>query len=268
MKSIVTLITLACFLPTGAWATTCASGPYASAPGDGASAVPINAQIVIWSTYSQFDASSVQIVATSGEVIETDFEAIQDNGQAFKLSPLSVLEANSEYVIEVSDGNDDWVFSTFETGADEDTTAPDMPTMAALTKGEDTNWFQPFSWITVEVDPADEAVYYRVESSADDTFDRSEFATVLAGNEGVVVTTGPCGDTLAMDADDVGNVRLVAIDLAGNESAPTESKSAPTESKSAPTESSRVSGCSSVGLAGLGWFGLSVIPLLARRRKR
>ena len=56
-----------------------------------------------------------------------------------------------------------------------------------------------------------------------------------------------------MTERDIEYVRLVAIDLAGN--------------RSAVSEYAEPKGCSAVGLGGVGWLGLGVLPVLFGRRR-
>ena len=177
-----------------------------------------------------------------------------------RYSPQEELQPNTAYALYM-DRNDerDDAFIVFTTGDVRDDVAPQRPIVGAVTRsyGEQNNWdIGPMSAVDIGLTPADEPVYYRVELSAGDTFENAEASTVLARPDGTLVSVsrGQCTYTFEMDAMEVTQVRVTAIDLAGN--------------ASEVSEPAVARGCSSLGLVGVGWLGLGVIPVLLGRKRR
>lgn len=259
MLKQVILLGVGCMAWTSASALSCAQGPVASMPQDGATAVPVNGVIAVWHSMESPEGYAPRLMeVVSGETVPVQTELVEDSGDMARYIPQQALKPNTEYAFHL-DRNDegDQAFMAFTTGDVRDDVAPDRPLLGGVKRSHepDGDW-GPVSAVDIDLTPADEPVYYRVELSTGDTFENAEASTVMARPDGTLVSVdrGMCAFTFDMDAMDVAQVRVMAIDLAGN--------------ASEVSEPAVARGCSSLGLVGVGWLGLGVFPVLLGRKRR
>lgn len=257
MKAVI-MMALVSVLPSTASALSCADGPYFNLPEDGATAVPLNAQLSIWHSSFGGDDPMLRLVEKdTGIERALSVSKVEDSGGLIHFVPDELLSANTSYSVEmVRTGVESHSYFNFETGDAVDEEAPTVPLLNEVTLREnnDGQWGQTDS-VSVEVSQADEVVYYQFEVADNAEFGGSEFSSIFVMDDGVTAMIGHdlCVTTLQRDAMDVDYVRLVAIDLAGN--------------KSAVSEFAEPKGCSALGLGSVGWLGLGVLPVLFGRRR-
>ena len=215
MWKIVMMFGLGCFATSNAFALSCAQGPVASMPQDGATAVPVNGVIAVWHSMERPEGFAPRLIEVmSGETVPVQTELVEDSGDMARYIPQQVLNPNTEYAFHL-DRNDegDQAFMVFTTGDARDDVAPQQPIVGAVTRvhNEDGEW-GPVSAVDIDLTPANEPVYYRVELSAGDTFEDAEASTVMAGlMEPCFCGPGMCLFTFDMDAMDVAQVRVTLI---------------------------------------------------------
>ena len=264
MKTLISTLFLSTLISTSAYGLSCDDGPSVSVPKNGATDVPVNTQVIVWYSLNTPEEPSLAIVnKTSGEVVESTITAIEDSGGALAFVPNEDLPANTTFYVtrevERTLAGDYTPFATFETGDAVDEVAPISPNIIELTKDHENGPWGTAENVTavLSIDSdsqADDVLYYRMELADNPDFIDSEFSTIYGTSDStVVVGSGPCFNTLDREALSVKHVRITAIDMAGNESQ--------------VSESAKATGCSSIGVAGMGWLGLSLLPLVIRRRR-
>ena len=258
MKTLLSSLLLLSLVPSAAHALSCADGPYASVPKDGSSEVPLNARVAVWYSFSTPDELPLHLINNAtGEEVPTSTSDIEDSGGVFLLVPDSPLDTDTSYSVTVTRGDtlasEGTQVTQFTTGSQIDEDSPSQPIISAVSKSEDNTDWGPTDSVNATVKGANEVVYYRMEVADNEDFIQSESSTMYAWDGIISVGHGLCTTTLTREAMSVKQVRLIAIDLAGNESI--------------VSESAKSMGCSAVGLSGVSWLGLGLLPIFMRRRR-
>ena len=257
MKAVVMML-LASVVPSTAFALSCAEGPYFNLPEDGATAVPLNAQLSVWRSSFGGDEPMLRLVEqASGVELSLSMSLVDDSGGLLHFVPEENLSANTVYLVErVFENRDPEPYFQFETDDSVDEEAPASPIIQEVTVREDKDGhWGPTDSVNVVFEHPSDIVFYQFEMADNASFENAELSSIFATNDGTSAHVGHdlCVDTLRRDAMDVEYVRLVAIDLAGN--------------RSAVSEYAEPKGCSALGLGGVGWLGLGVLPVLFGRRR-
>ena len=147
--------------------------------------------------------------------------------------------------------------------------APAAPTLVQTEREVGEDEWGTWDFLNIQLSPAEESVYYRIESSTDESF--SSPNTVYRA-DWISIGYGHCSITHSSeDLDQVTHLRITAIDLAGNESEPAifevdTSIEEETENP-APEDSSKV-GCASLGSgSGMSLALVWMVGLLSLRRR-
>lgn len=251
------LVALSLSVVSPAHALDCAWGSVAQFPGSDAVDVPTNVvlrQILL--SADAADAAPVLTDASGAEVpIEVELHA-QGSETLVTLRPEAPLAAESTFSL--SDASEVLRPISFTTGTAADEEPPELPAVLSSRREQSESDWGPTDGVEIELGAASEPVFYRLDLSSRDSGDRlgSVFTPPLddAGSGHVFAGTSLCSDTGALDG--AVNVAVIAIDLAGNESA-------------VAAVEVRSGGCSSVGAPvglGVGLLGLLAVGLRRRRR--
>ena len=208
----------------GAQATTpCdqgSGGPYHSVPGDGAVDVPINARVAVWYALATPDEVPVRLIETAtGTAVSVTVETVEDSGGVTLFHPVEGLAAHTAYTVEFTHASGEVLaFSSFETGGCEDTTAPAAPKVTGVEQGTTEFEGGEADWVHGHLSISDPDIYHRVEIAKDASFADAEVVTVRSNNGQVSLSSDSCVGEVMTHPHDVNAMRVVAIDMAGNES--------------------------------------------------
>ena len=258
------LVAFAALSTTAAFAyVPCAPGPQGSIPVDGSVDVPTNTQLAVWYVSDTPDTSPLRLIETeTGEEVSVWIESVDDAGGLFLFHPDIPLQAQTSYTLE---GSEFRPFASFETGLGTDTTPPEPSQITCAEHGTTENEGGIFDWISGQLAVTESEVYHRVEWSTDKHFSPLEVATLQTHHRQAKWSTESCG-VMETHPHDLKFMRVIAIDLAGNES----SQSNPLKVKSCANADSDHSARTCGFMLGnpLHWAWLCIIPVLRSRSRR
>ena len=255
-------------------ALSCEYGPTKSFPKgyiEDTLMLPANFEGAMW--FAQTDMSSIgwSLQNEAGEVTDVTTRLLEHKGSeaivAFSsaeaiVGPHTLLftheESEQAIAIDVSE--------------EDDTEAPSAPVFVnAIRETVDDEW-GGWDLIYIELEPSEEEVLYRVETSANGTFDDAVVTHQLPYQDNVHLGRGYCDSNhSSQELNVLHNVRITAIDLAGNESEATDISLELEPDHGEPAEAKVEAGCTSTGAGGMSNV-LSILfaglALVSGRRRR
>jgi len=249
--------------PSPALALSCAWGPIASLPPDGATGVPTNAVLRVIYLSSGPDETPVTLLGPGGQSVDVTLELASGEGggeRTYALTPFTPLEPSTTYRIAVGEhpeAPDPWILATFTTGAGPATQAPEPPVIIDTDRDAGSGEWGPWRYHSLVVEPAGAPVFYEVDVAS--TADFSSFRTVQVAprsdgeHDVVAVGVGLCGGSLPLERRDRW-LRARTVDMAGQ--------------ISETSAAARAGGCSAVAGPASGLGALLLAGALGLRRRR
>ena len=242
------MLNLVLSLLSNASALSCEHGLIASKPNVWASSaeeLPANLRGFFEFAGVGLEQVSVSLIDADGTAVELSVERPYSQNQVMLWEASNLMQGS--YTIQVDVGQN-WIDEfALEIGTELDTNAPPAPTLLQTKREVGADEWGTWDYLNIQLSPASEPVYYRIESSADESFSASK--TVYKANW-TSIGFGHCDSTHSSEElDQISHLRITAIDLGGNESVATtfEVDTSTEERIGTESESSSKIGCSSLG---------------------
>ena len=248
-------------LQSSAHALSCMEGIYQTNVTSQGQVLPVNAQVVVWSAYSDPAEPLNYLVNTdTGEDLPMISTYIQSD--AYGVAPEQGFQSGSSYNIVTRHSDaDEEVHAQFSIGEDVDEVAPEVPVVMDVERTiEEDSWGESVS-LQITLQPrSEDSLHYLVEVADNEEFENSSAALVFAYGDVLYVGTDPCTTTVPGDVVRSAKfVRVRTIDIAGNQS--------DFSSDFALEPTSDVASCSSAQVDIYGWAGLFGLAMIGMRRK-
>ena len=235
--------------------------------------LPANFRGALW--FAQMDTSSMSlsIENEAGESFDTTTTELDHKGSEAIITFSSDQAITGPHNLIINHDDFQEVIE-IDISEEEDATSPQAPVSVNVSRDTVDDEWGGWDLIYIELEPAEEEVIYRVETSLSGTFDDAVVTYQLAYQNKVSLGRDYCDSNhTSEELRTLHNVRITAIDLAGNESQATDVgiQLEPDHGDPEVEEGSGKEGCSSTGTRGMSNFFsilLAGLAILTGRRRR
>ena len=235
--------------------------------------LPSNFQGALWFAQTNTSNMTLSIENEAGESFDATTTELNHKGSESIITFSSDQAITGPHTLIINHDDFQEVIE-IDVSEEEDTTSPQAPVSVNVSRDTVDDEWGGWDLIYIELVPAEEEVIYRVETSLNGTFDDAVVTYQLAYQNKVSLGRGYCDSNhTSEELRTLHNVRITAIDLAGNESQSTDVgiELEPDHGEPEVEEESGKEGCSSTGTTGMSnLFSilLAGLVVLSGRRRR
>lgn len=272
------LLLLTAFLTPDAQALSCPYGVSNSFPQYGNNEpLPSNFQAAAWTYDTRNSSMDWRIRNENGDYFGVEALELEHDGyeQVFQYKS-SDLPADL-YTVELEFEYEGLFTFEIEITDTADLEMPAAPVYLNSERRIEEDEWGIWDSLVLSLEAPNETVMYRVETSAEPSFENTKIVHKTAFENNIYIGNDPCdSDHTSQELDEVRHLRITAIDLAGNESStetftlnpepepePEPESEPESEVETDPESEENKSGCSSVGQAGVSHLFTILFSVLA-----
>ena len=273
---VIMLIFLSSLFIQEAAALSCEYGLTKSFPknySSGPLVLPSNFRGALWFAQTDTSSMSLSIENEAGESFDATTTELDHKGSEAIIAFSSEQAITGPHTLTINHDDFQEVIE-IDVSEEEDITSPEAAVFVNVARDTVDDEWGGWDLIHIELEPSEEDVIYRVETSLNGTFDDAVVTYQLAYQNKVSLGRNYCdGNHTSQELNTLHNVRITAIDLAGNESQSTDVSIELEPNHGEPVEEGAPSkeGCSSTGTTGMSnLFSilLAGLAILSGRRRR